>query len=85
MLGLRKGDWKLEEEPASASEDCSRRWEGAVEAVTASREMVEDGDGEEVGRVCRVQVRRAGPADAGAGRILRVIELGEIVVEEMGA
>jgi len=70
---LRKGDWKLEEARTSASLDCSRRWEGAVEAVMASREVEEVDAGEdEVGRVCRVQVRRVEPADAGTGRILGV-------------
>jgi hypothetical protein len=55
---------------ASAPADCSRRWELGWEAVvadTAARR--EDEVAAEVGRVCRVQLRRAGPADAGTGRI----------------
>lgn len=62
---VTKGLWKLDPE---ASEDCCRLWELDVKAGAARRE---DED-EEDGRVCRVQLRRAEPADAGTGRIVDV-------------
>lgn len=47
-------------------------------------EATREGFAEE-GRVCRVQLRRAVPAEDGAGRIVKVEERREGGEEEMGA
>ena len=50
---------------------CDLRW-GTLEAVMAARRVVlGEAEVELVGKACRVQVRRAEPAEAGTGRILR--------------
>lgn len=77
-----KGLWKLESEDGRTSEDCCRRWELDVTAGAARREE----EDEEVGRVCRVQLRRAEPADAGTGRIVDVcVDRGEVVDEVLAS
>jgi len=80
---LPKGLSKLEAPGLSAPEAvpvCERRW-GTLEAVMpARREVLDDDEVAAEGRVCRVQARRAGPADAGTGRILSGRERGEVFV-----
>ncbi len=79
VLLLAKGLWKLELE----FPDCSRRWELGDEAgvivllLVAETAARRDDDVEvepEVGNVCRVHARRAGPAVPAVGRISRVAE-----------
>lgn len=47
--------------------------------------MTEGAASRELGRLWRVQLRRAAPADAVTGRILRVVRRGEGAVWEIGA
>lgn len=70
-LVLVNGLWKLELLLLVASPDCSRRWEEAVLVADTAANRDDDDETAEVGRVCRVQLRMAEPADAGTGRILR--------------
>ena len=63
--------WKgLSKLLAPASADCSLRWELGWEAVVADTAARREAEVvAEVGRVCRVQLRRAALAVEGAGRI----------------
>ena len=85
VLALRKGLWKLELAVVSASPDCSRRCEAGVEAVVADTAARREDEVAEVGSVCRVQLRRAEPADAGTGRIFGTGEKKKVVRVEVGA
>lgn len=63
-----KGLWKLEEAVAL---DSLRRWELGEEAIVVAEAAARREDEDvEVGRECRVQLRKAGPAEAGTGRIM---------------
>lgn len=80
-----KGLWKLTVEAAPASPDCSRRCDG-IEAVTEVAGAAARRVGVvELGRVCRVQLRRATPAEGGTGRMMVVVRGEEVVVYEIGA
>jgi len=85
VFALPKGLWKLELALASASPDCSRRCEAGVEAVVADTTARREDEVAEVGSVCRVQLRRAGPADAGTGRIFGIGEATKVARDEVEA
>ena len=85
VFALPKGLWKLELALASASPDCSRRCEAGVEAGVADAAAKREDEVADVGRVCRVQLRRAGPADAGTRRIFGTGEVTEVARDEVEA
>lgn len=80
-----KGLWKLEEALAWVSLDCSRRWELREEAVVAEAAARREDEDVEVGRECRVQLRKAEPAEAGTGRIMVDGEQRGTMVDEVEA
>lgn len=79
--------WKgLSKLLAPASTDCSLRWELGWEAVVADTAARREAEVvAEVGRVCRVQLRRAEPADAVTGRILELVYVERSRGREKGA
>ncbi len=80
-----KGLWKLELATALGSLDCSRRCEFGDEAVVAEAAARREDEDGEVGRGCRVQLRRAAPAEVEAGRIVRSGEQRGLLFEEVEA
>jgi hypothetical protein len=85
-LWALKGLWKLELATAlGGSLDCSRRCELGDEAVVAEAAARREDEDVEVGRECRVQLRRAEPAEVETGRIVRSGEQRGFLFEEVEA